>query len=84
MLTNPTSLWATFIISTYASNNAINKNFFIWKSIKKGWELCSKGIAWPPHILSNINIWEANWIPGVGNLRATVGGPLQISEKLLN
>lgn len=38
--------------------------------------MCSKGLKWIPGSCSNLNIWEANWIPKSSELRKVIAGPL--------
>lgn len=38
--------------------------------------MCSKGLKWIPGSCSNLNIWEANWIPKSPELRKVIVGPL--------
>lgn len=82
-ITNPTTPWAQLIINAANTKNTRNTSF-IWKSIQKGREICSKGINWQLHHHSNMNIWETNWIPNLGSLRNTIEGPLSKNDYLRN
>lgn len=73
---HPNTLWAQTLINKY--NSSKNKIFhaFIWESVLRGGNLCSKAIAWTPGTNSSIDLWEPRCIPQSPTLRASVHGPL--------
>lgn len=80
LLTNTITSWAKLIITSHDTSKAKNHHYFVWRSILKGWEYCTKGIIWSPHLRSNMNIWHTSWIPNIKNLRSTVEGHLSIDD----
>lgn len=55
LLTNPTATWSRLLIFKYANNKSKGNTSSIWKSILKGWTICSKVITWQPSKNSNLN-----------------------------
>ncbi|OIS95811.1 putative ribonuclease h protein, partial [Nicotiana attenuata] len=69
LLTNTNAPLSRTLIQKYATNTPQKYNSFVWKSILKGWSICSKCITWNPCKNSKLNIWTTNWIPNCTSLR---------------
>lgn len=74
LLTNTITSWAKLIITSHDTSKAKNHHYFVWRSILKGWEYCTKGIIRSPHQRSNMNIWHTSWIPNIENHGSTIEG----------
>lgn len=51
----------------------------VWKGMKKGHAVFSKGTRWIPGRESNLNLWFDSW-SSLGPLREMVQGPLLVEE----
>lgn len=70
------------LITKYILNTSKHLSF-IWKGLRIGWEICSKGTAWSIGHNSNIDIWTCNWIPDCEPLLQIRIRPLNKSDLLL-
>ena len=80
------ALWSRVLRNKYCSsqrlNSRNNENLVcsrIWKGMKKGHEVFSKGTRWIPGRDSNLNNWFDSW-SSLGPLREMVQGPLSMEE----
>lgn len=83
------ALWSQVLRNKYCSNRRLNSRNYeklvcsrIWKGMKKGHEVFSKGTRWIPGRDSNLSLWFDNW-SSLGPLRDLVQGPLSVEEASL-
>ena len=77
------AIWAKVLLNKYCSQSRRNCSdpdklpcSSIWKAVKQGFHVFSKGIAWSVGNNSKLKFWTNNWVKG-SSLRELIEGPLQ-------
>lgn len=87
-LSQPQSLWAQVLAHKYLPKTLIlrkiphyktSKPSLVWKSLLKGWQLCSQGLKWTVETGNKINLWFDTCFD-IGPLRHILHVPLQKEE----
>lgn len=87
-LSQPQSLWAQVLAHKYLPKTWIlrkiphyktSKPSLVWKSLLKGWQLCSQGLKWTVETGNKINLWFDTCFD-IGPLRHILHVPLQKEE----
>lgn len=80
------ALWSWVLRTKYCSSRRLNSRnneklvcSRIWKGMKKGHEVFSKGTRWIPRRDINLSLWFDSW-SSLGPLRETVQGTLLVEE----